>query len=121
MAVLRRNRFHDLGNEGGDENDFGCFGVESRGCFPCLSGLENGVKTVWVLSVLPELSDFASTEAATCQGFAAAPRKKRAAVGMLISSLAYLIGSLIVAPDLWADPLSPMFKVLPGMTLAAMV
>ena len=40
---------------------------------------------------------------------------------MLISSLAYLIGSLIVAPDLWADPLSPMFKVLPGMTLAAMV
>ncbi|WP_122072617.1 SDR family oxidoreductase [Pseudophaeobacter sp. EL27] len=46
---------------------------------------------------------------------------KPAALGMLGLSSAYLIGSLIAAPDLWADPLGPMVKVLPGMTLAALV
>lgn len=46
---------------------------------------------------------------------------KPAALGMLGLSGAYLIGSLIVAPDLWADPLGPMVKVFPGMALAAMV
>ncbi|WP_233252611.1 SDR family oxidoreductase [Maritimibacter sp. 55A14] len=46
---------------------------------------------------------------------------KPAVLGMLSLSGAYLIGSLIVAPDLWADPLGPMVKVFPGMALAAMV
>jgi DoxX-like family len=49
------------------------------------------------------------------------PWTRRAALGMLGLSSAYLTGSFIVAPDLWADPLGPMVKVLPGMTLAAMV
>lgn len=49
------------------------------------------------------------------------PWAKRAALGMIVLSAAYLAGSLIVAPDLWADPLGPMVKVLPGITLAAIV
>ena len=46
---------------------------------------------------------------------------RRAALGMIGLSGAYVIGSLLVAPDLWADPLGPMVKVLPGMALAALV
>lgn len=49
------------------------------------------------------------------------PWTKHASVGMLMLSGAYMIGSLIVAPDLWTDPLGPMVKVLPGMTLAVLV
>ncbi|OOY05867.1 SDR family oxidoreductase [Thioclava sp. F28-4] len=46
---------------------------------------------------------------------------KPAALGMLALSGAYLVGSLVVAPDLWADPLGPMVKVFPGMALAVLV
>ncbi len=46
---------------------------------------------------------------------------KRAALGMILLSCGYLIGSIIAAPDLWADPLGPMVKVFPGMALAAVV
>ncbi|MDW4548667.1 DoxX-like family protein [Defluviimonas sp. D31] len=49
------------------------------------------------------------------------PWAKRAALGMVILSCAYIIGSFVAAPDLWADPLGPMVKVLPGLTLAAIV
>ncbi|PJE28136.1 hypothetical protein PSM7751_02054 [Pseudooceanicola marinus] len=31
------------------------------------------------------------------------------------------MGSLVVAADLWADPLGPMVKVLPGLTLYVVV
>ena len=44
-----------------------------------------------------------------------------AAIGMVLLSLVYLLGSVIVAPDLWADPMGPMLKVLPGMALAFLV
>jgi hypothetical protein len=40
---------------------------------------------------------------------------------MLGLSAAYPAASLAVAPDLWADPLGPMVKVLPAMALAALV
>jgi uncharacterized protein YbjT (DUF2867 family) len=46
------------------------------------------------------------------------PWAGRAALGMTALSLAYLTGSLFTAPDLWADPLGPMLKVLPGAVLA---
>jgi uncharacterized protein YbjT (DUF2867 family) len=49
------------------------------------------------------------------------PSAARAALGMVALSLAYLGGSLITAPDLWADPLGPMLKVLPGAVLALWV
>lgn len=46
---------------------------------------------------------------------------RHAALGMLLLSVTYLAGSLAAAPDLWADPLGPMVKVLPAMALAATV
>ncbi|MEM8850183.1 MAG: DoxX-like family protein, partial [Pseudomonadota bacterium] len=46
---------------------------------------------------------------------------RRAALGMVALSGAYLLGSLIFAPDLWADPLGPMVKVIPALVLAALV
>ncbi|MDP2494959.1 SDR family oxidoreductase [Shimia thalassica] len=49
------------------------------------------------------------------------PWASRAALGMLGLSSVYLVGSLFAAPDLWADPLGPMVKVFPGMTLATLV
>ncbi|WP_127115304.1 SDR family oxidoreductase [Shimia sediminis] len=45
---------------------------------------------------------------------------RAAAAGMLLVSFAYLVGSLLFAPDLWLDPLGPMVKVLPSM-LAALI
>ncbi len=41
-----------------------------------------------------------------------------ASVGMILVSLGYIGGSMLFAPDLWADPLGPMVKVLPGIGLA---
>ena len=49
------------------------------------------------------------------------PWTKHAAPGMLGLSAVYPAASLAVAPDLWADPLGPMVKVLPAMALAALV
>lgn len=49
------------------------------------------------------------------------PRARAASLGMMGLSALYLFGSLLVAPDLWADPLGPMVKVIPGMVLAGMV
>ena len=46
---------------------------------------------------------------------------RTAAWGMVTLSLGYVGGSVLVAPDLWADPLGPMVKVLPAMGLAALV
>lgn len=41
-----------------------------------------------------------------------------ACLAMVAVSAAYLVGGTIVAPDLWADPLGPLMKVLPGAVLA---
>lgn len=41
-----------------------------------------------------------------------------ASVGMILVSLGYIAGAAWFAPDLWADPLGPMVKVLPGIGLA---
>lgn len=38
--------------------------------------------------------------------------------GMLILSAAYAVGASIWRPDLWADPLGPLVKILPGAALA---
>ncbi len=49
------------------------------------------------------------------------PLAKRAAAAMVALSFAYMAGSLIHTPALWADPLGPMLKVLPGTVLALLV
>lgn len=46
---------------------------------------------------------------------------RTAAIGMIAVSLAYLLGAALVSPALYADPLGPMVKSLPGITLAILV
>lgn len=42
---------------------------------------------------------------------------RSAAVGMVAVSLTYLVGGTILAPDLLVDPLGPLVKILPALTL----
>jgi uncharacterized protein YbjT (DUF2867 family) len=42
---------------------------------------------------------------------------RKAMIGMLGLSLAYLIGGTIIEPSLWLDPLGPLVKVLPSLVL----
>jgi hypothetical protein len=41
-----------------------------------------------------------------------------ACLGMVAVSLGYLGAGTLMTPDLWADPLGPFVKVLPGIVLA---
>ena len=41
-----------------------------------------------------------------------------ACLGMIALSLGYLVAGTIWTPDLWADPLGPFVKVLPGILAA---
>ncbi|HEV2082487.1 MAG TPA: SDR family oxidoreductase [Brevundimonas sp.] len=45
----------------------------------------------------------------------------RAAVGMALVSIGYLIAGTLSLPHLWLDPLGPWLKVLPGVMLALYV
>lgn len=45
------------------------------------------------------------------------PYARRALLGMLAVSLAYLGGGTLLEPGLWLDPLGPYVKVLPSLTL----
>ncbi|MBX5012068.1 SDR family oxidoreductase [Rhizobium lentis] len=45
------------------------------------------------------------------------PLAKRALLGMLAVSLAYLTGGTLLEPALWLDPLGPLVKVLPSILL----
>ena len=46
------------------------------------------------------------------------PTARRAALGMVAVSLAYLGLGTLFTPALWADPLGPLLKILPGAMLA---
>jgi CHASE2 domain-containing sensor protein len=46
------------------------------------------------------------------------PSAQRAALGMVLVSAAYLALGSVFTPALWADPLGPLLKILPGMMLA---
>lgn len=46
------------------------------------------------------------------------PLARGACFGMIGVAVGYLAGSLLMAPDLWLDPLGPMVKVLPSIPLA---
>ena len=48
------------------------------------------------------------------------PTARVACYGMVLISLGYITGSVFWAGDLWADPLGPMVKVIPGIMLALM-
>lgn len=49
------------------------------------------------------------------------PLTRLAALAAVLVSLAYLAGSAILAPHLWADPLGPMIKVFPVIALSLTV
>ena len=49
------------------------------------------------------------------------PLTRLAALAAVLVSLAYLAGSAILAPHLWADPLGPMVKVFPAIALSLTV
>jgi hypothetical protein len=44
-----------------------------------------------------------------------------AALGMMVLSVAYLMGGTLFAPALWLDPLGPLVKVLPSIVLTLIV
>ncbi|MFY0311211.1 SDR family oxidoreductase [Leisingera sp. D0M16] len=46
------------------------------------------------------------------------PWAARACLGMAAVSLIYLAAATAVTPEMWADPLGPLVKVLPGLLLA---
>ncbi len=46
---------------------------------------------------------------------------RRAALGMIVVSLAYLAGGTLFVPGLWLDPLGPLVKVVPSIVLALVV
>ncbi len=45
------------------------------------------------------------------------PRTRLALCGMILVTLAYLAGSLLMEPALWLDPLGPMVKTVPALAL----
>ena len=49
------------------------------------------------------------------------PWARRACLGMLAVSVTYLAGATWMTPDLWADPLGPLVKVVPSMVLVLVV
>ncbi len=46
------------------------------------------------------------------------PVARRACLGMVATTLAYLLAGSLLTPGLWLDPLGPLVKVLPAMLLA---
>ena len=50
---------------------------------------------------------------------AVAPLSRRGLQAALALALAYLVAGTALAPDLWADPLGPLLKVLPVLALCA--
>ena len=46
------------------------------------------------------------------------PLAARACLAMLAAGLGYLLAATVFAPDLWADPLGPLVKILPASLLA---
>ena len=49
------------------------------------------------------------------------PTARLACIGMIATSIAYLVAGSVLTPALWLDPLGPFVKVLPSTLLAAVV
>ncbi|EJC75795.1 nucleoside-diphosphate-sugar epimerase [Rhizobium leguminosarum bv. trifolii WSM2012] len=104
------------------------------------SGVQAGLSVFWLLSglipllalektsahFLPFMPDATATALtlATClidialgAAVLVRPLAKRALLGMLAVSFAYLIGASLLEPALWLDPLGVLVKVLPSILL----
>lgn len=69
--------------------------------------------TARVVVIAGALADIALGIAILVRRFA-----RTAALGMVAVALAYLIGASLFAADLWTDPLGPLAKILPAITLS---
>ena len=49
------------------------------------------------------------------------PWCRLASLATVAASAAYLIGASVLAPELWADPLGPLVKILPAAALGLVV
>ncbi len=47
------------------------------------------------------------------------PTARLACIGMIGTSILYLVAGTVLTPALWLDPLGPFVKVLPATLLAA--
>jgi hypothetical protein len=64
------------------------------------------------VTILTSLLDIALGVAILVQ-----PWARRAMLGMIAVSLAYLAGGTLIEPILWLDPLGPLVKVIPSILL----
>ncbi|MFI0843507.1 SDR family oxidoreductase [Mesorhizobium sp. IMUNJ 23232] len=68
--------------------------------------------TADALTLATSLADIALGIGVAFRRYAATALK-----GMLLLSAAYLLSATVLTPDLWADPLGPLVKVLPSLAL----
>ena len=108
------------------------FAIAILALFWCASGLFALISPMRAMAILQAHNVPAAVAAFTVYGGAFADialglailwraTSRISAVAMIGLSVCYLSGSLVIAPDLWLDPLGPMVKVIPGMVLAAVV
>ena len=45
----------------------------------------------------------------------------RSCMAAIVTSLSYMLGSVLITPELWLDPLGPMIKVIPATILCLAV
>ncbi|MDQ2091892.1 SDR family oxidoreductase [Marimonas arenosa] len=64
------------------------------------------------------VAGWAVVDIALALGLLWRPMARRAALGMAAVSLVYLLLGSLLTPALWADPLGPLLKILPGLMLA---
>lgn len=81
-----------------------------------LTGAGIGTETAMATTAATALADIAL-------GLGALVKRthKAALSGMILVSLAYVVGGTVLTPYLWSDPLAPLLKILPQILLAAML
>jgi hypothetical protein len=64
------------------------------------------------------LNGFLDDAASLCGGELVRCSMRWGALGMVATTVVYLLAASVLAPDLWADPLGPYVKTVPGAVLA---
>lgn len=67
------------------------------------------------------VADGGAIDVAIGVGLLVRPWTRSAALAAIAVSLLYLVAGTVLMPRLWADPLGPFVKVLPGIALALAV
>jgi uncharacterized protein YbjT (DUF2867 family) len=77
--------------------------------------LANGLSEGWARSIA---LGGAAADIVLAVGLAARRTVRPALLGMLCVTILYLAGSVLLAPQLWIDPLAPLLKAIPAALLA---